>query len=77
MVPAHSDRVHDKLAPMVIAWGTVGDVVRVVLRPKVMTQFMGCHQICFLVVVVGGGDNLNVWKLYIDLQQFNNTDIII
>lgn len=48
MVSAHSDRVHDKLPPMVITGSTVRDVVRIVLCSKVMAKLMGRHQICLL-----------------------------
>ena len=48
VVPANSDRVHDKFAPVVIAWGAVGNVVRVMLCPKVVSQLMGGHQVCLL-----------------------------
>lgn len=50
VVPAHSDGVHDKLAPVVVARGAVVHVVRVVLSSKVVAQLMGCHQIGFLVM---------------------------
>lgn len=49
MVSAHSNRVHDKLPPLVVTGSTKRDVVRVVLSPKVMAQLMSGHQICFLV----------------------------
>ncbi|TNN80261.1 hypothetical protein EYF80_009586 [Liparis tanakae] len=44
MVAAHSNGVHDKLPPVVVAGRAVGDVVGVVLRSKVMAQL-------FLVLV--------------------------
>ena len=49
MVSAHSDGVHDKLAPMVIVWGTGLDIVGIVFGPKVVAEFMGGHQVSFLV----------------------------
>ena len=49
VVSAHCDGVHDKLAPMIVVRGTGLDIVWIVLRPKVVAQFMGGHQVSFLV----------------------------
>ena len=48
VVSAHSDGVHNKLAPFVITGGAVLDVAWVVLRTKVVPQLMSGHQVCFL-----------------------------
>ena len=50
MVSAHSNRVHDKLPPVVVAGRTVSDVVGVVLRSKVVAQLVSGHQICLLMM---------------------------
>lgn len=49
MVAAHSNRVHDKLPPLVVTGSTVGDVVGVVLCSKVMAQLVSGHQVGLLM----------------------------
>lgn len=48
VVSAHSDGIHDVFAPLVFPGSTVGDVIRVVLCPKVMAQLVSRHQVCLL-----------------------------
>lgn len=48
VVSTHSNGVHDKLAPLVIAGSTIRNVVRVMFCSKVMTQLVCSHQVCFL-----------------------------
>lgn len=49
MVSTHSNRVHDKLPPLVVTGSTESNVVRIVLCSKVMAQLMCGHQICLLM----------------------------
>lgn len=49
VISAHGYRVHDILPTPVLSWGTIWHVIRVMFCPKVVTELMCGHQVCFLL----------------------------
>lgn len=49
VISAHGYRVHDILPTLVLSRGTIWHVIRVMFCPKVVTELMRGHQVCFLL----------------------------